>query len=1134
MRFHSSSSLRSADMILSTVTGISLEKSMVDTSEDTSLQVGVPGGPSMPEGPSLSDTSPTSPLIQPKTANRTSNELPLRQQQNLVSTNNAPPIPPPTRRPPPAPLNLSPTGAHEPISGLSALVGMTRQEEALQAESETDDAADDGGPERGRRKTREEDDREREIVAAKEHDSRSRSTKHKSKPVAIQPPNPKLSHAQGTLVLPTMGLPASPRVGSHATNTLSVVMNARASALNLPMSPGLPMSPRPTDRPPGSPLPRGQKDVFALAPMTPGASGMPLSPRAPKYPIRLPPGFQPEGEVTSVTIAPTAASAPAVSSKVPLPAVTQTPAPVAQPEERTKPEKSGLDQEMRADNIPTDIGPTSRHFTGLMSSDYPDLLLPPGALSSVQIKVMSSRLRPSRSSLVGPKQAEEPSVFTLGVFSRSNKSELWRVEKSIIALAQLDQNLRQLNSNFSARVPDRSMFTGHSPAKVDARRAAINNYFEVILDSSMEESSALVVCRFLTSDALEPDETNTTGDSSCLTMLNASGKRRMEGYLTKRGKNFGGWKARYFVLDSPHLRYYEAPGGAHMGTIKVQHAQIGRQPLFYNNNQSPSRQGDDSESQYRHAFIILEPKKKDSSALVRHVLCAESDEERDAWVEALISYVEPDSDDEPVAVDSQLYSSATSAGKCQATSKNKDTNSSEPGDNELRAFRYDDVTAGEAPIRGPIKPSMLLRVENDHQYPTSPSLKSISGPTNGAVIQDASSWGNRTPTTPTTPAKKRSLWGFRGAASSTSDLNTQVPSNDNHETKPMAEYREIKPVFGLPLVEAVEFCGPRGIDCGLPAVVYRCIEYLRAKNAAMEEGIFRLSGSNVVIKALKEKFNAEGDFDFLAHDHYYDLHAIASLFKQYLRELPTSVLTSELEPSFLQVLGKGILHFPVINLDMHLIGAGVNDKQKRIKAFNILVHRLPKPNIALLEALSLFLIVVVNNADVNKMTVRNVCIVFAPTLNIPAPVFSLFLTDFDAIFGDLIGPGDGGRTTEPSVLASSSTPDDIHSPRPQVFTNLSTPDINQLTFPASPGIPRSATFPDPRTAYDTGFAGFRRASEHLAPSVSVDDSFALPANDALSGDSSSQTLKAKRRESSLLFMTMGNKNNDFRGKNERC
>jgi hypothetical protein len=31
-----------------------------------------------------------------------------------------------------------------------------------------------------------------------------------------------------------------------------------------------------------------------------------------------------------------------------------------------------------------------------------------------------------------------------------------------------------------------------------------------------------------------------------------------EGFLTKRGKNFGGWKTRYFVLNENVLEYYES------------------------------------------------------------------------------------------------------------------------------------------------------------------------------------------------------------------------------------------------------------------------------------------------------------------------------------------------------------------------------------------------------------------------------------------------------------------------------------------------------------------------------------------------------------------------------------------------
>jgi hypothetical protein len=107
------------------------------------------------------------------------------------------------------------------------------------------------------------------------------------------------------------------------------------------------------------------------------------------------------------------------------------------------------------------------------------------------------------------------------------------------------------------------------------------------------------------------------------------------GYLTKRGKNFGGWKSRYFELDSPVLRYYTSfagvsSAGEYLGSIRIRGAQIGRQ-------QNP---GPEEENQaYRHALLILEPNRKDPSNPIKHVLCAESDRKRDEWVEALLQYV---------------------------------------------------------------------------------------------------------------------------------------------------------------------------------------------------------------------------------------------------------------------------------------------------------------------------------------------------------------------------------------------------------------------------------------------------------------------------------------------------------------
>ena len=48
---------------------------------------------------------------------------------------------------------------------------------------------------------------------------------------------------------------------------------------------------------------------------------------------------------------------------------------------------------------------------------------------------------------------------------------------------------------------------------------------------------------------------------------------------------------------------------------------------------------------------------------------------------------------------------------------------------------------------------------------------------------------------------------------------------------------------------------------------------------------------------------AEGDINLLKNDEYWDPHAIAGLLKLYLRELPTSLLTRELQQRFLGVVG---------------------------------------------------------------------------------------------------------------------------------------------------------------------------------------------------------------------------------------
>lgn len=558
--------------------------------------------------------------------------------------------------------------------------------------------------------------------------------------------------------------------------------------------------------------------------------------------------------------------------------------------------------------------PDAEHvYRGLVSEQYPGLLLPPNALPSIEVKVFSSRLRPSRLSILAPRPQEEDPVFILALYARSNNKQLWRLEKTIAMLPALDAQLKSL-SDFQGKLPDRILFSGHAPAKIDARRVALNRYFDAMLETNMSEKAALIVCDFFstdvigaqTGDRLTPEPTLAPAVSTPRT------KGNKEGYLTKRGKNFGGWKARYFVLEGPEFRYYEVEGGAHLGTIKLLNAQIGKQSQ-QQSNQSPQRRDDGEDNQYRHAFLILEPKRKDSASLVRHVLCAENDEERDAWVDALLQHVDyhdetPPSEVKP-AVPARLQK--PQHNKAPDHSLSRDSPDAEQQHDRLQSLSYDDTVAAEAPVRGPNHRDVMgtkhsrgspknssFPQDSTGHYPT------ISAPSNATPIQNAENWGNKSVAGPTpVKDKKRSIFGFRGRGGSSDLAPIQVSSTP---LSIVAESRGLpsnRNIFGMTLQEAVEFSHPLGLGAQLPSVVFRCLEYLKEKNAIKEEGIFRLSGSNIVIKGLRDRFNSEGDIQ-LVEGPYTDVHAVASLLKLYLRELPASILTRELHLDFLKVLGK--------------------------------------------------------------------------------------------------------------------------------------------------------------------------------------------------------------------------------------
>lgn len=153
----------------------------------------------------------------------------------------------------------------------------------------------------------------------------------------------------------------------------------------------------------------------------------------------------------------------------------------------------------------------------------------------------------------------------------------------------------------------------------------------------------------------------------------------------------------------------------------------------------------------------------------------------------------------------------------------------------------------------------------------------------------------------------------------------------------------------------------------------------------------------------------------MASDEFWDPHAIAGLLKSYLRELPTSILTRENHMRYLGVIG--MRHTTFYSTSNSSSFADFVDAEERVKELSELVSLLPIENYSLLRALTAHLILIVQNSNVNKMTVRNVGIVFSPTLGIPAGVFSLMLGEFNRVF-NVDGEGSDSAAEEEGVIAS--------------------------------------------------------------------------------------------------------------------
>lgn len=661
------------------------------------------------------------------------------------------------------------------------------------------------------------------------------------------------------------------------------------------------------------------------------------------------------------------------------------------------------------------------------------LFVTPDELSNIWLSI---------STLIGKvkttqKRREDP-VAIFNALDKITKKELWKVVKDYTSLVILDNVLRPLlGQNSFPKLPDRTLFQSNAPSRVDSRRVALEEYFFSILSMpKIPPFAARALCEFLSTDTIDPMDVPDTPS-------------KREGYLTKRGKKIRGWKVRYFIIEGDYLNYYDKPGGELQSSIYLRGAKIGRQTK----TETETNSEDSLEKEFRHAFLVVEPKKKDQ---VRHVLCAESDEDRDMWIDSLLEIIalpaatpspteivpsspkkSPIPFSAPENVPASPMTSLPASASRETLSSKQSSRSVLPSPTVQAPYN----SLQGQPILPPISNQRLKTsysmestsntelshtVSLEEEYETAKQdvkkqkkkgffaqFRNRGNNTNShghsaSVSVQSGYQSQRFQATPYSAVEQKQLLpttrvgmvnpnpgkhdvaglhalGVSLEEAILSQKDLQHPPSHFDVSPPQSanseKFEKVRRVFGIPLAEAVKLAPKNVHHCKVPAIVYRCIELLKVRGAIFEEGIFRLSGSTSTIRGLKERFNAEYDIDLVNSEIYYDIHAVAGLLKLYLREIPSLILSSYLAPEFRDAVD-------------------IPDVKTKVLKLKSLVQELPEEHRDLLCVLCSLLTEIISHSEINKMNLRNVGIVFAPTLNISASVLINFLTDFDGIFGD--------------------------------------------------------------------------------------------------------------------------------------
>uniref|UniRef100_A0A8C2T5U4 Myosin IXA n=1 Tax=Coturnix japonica TaxID=93934 RepID=A0A8C2T5U4_COTJA len=143
----------------------------------------------------------------------------------------------------------------------------------------------------------------------------------------------------------------------------------------------------------------------------------------------------------------------------------------------------------------------------------------------------------------------------------------------------------------------------------------------------------------------------------------------------------------------------------------------------------------------------------------------------------------------------------------------------------------------------------------------------------------------------------------------------------------------------------------------VPLVVEKLINYIEM-HGLYTEGIYRKSGSTNKIKELRQGLDT--DIDNVNLDDY-NIHVIASVFKQWLRDLPNPLMTFELYEEFLRAMG-------------------LQERRETVRGVYSVIDQLSRTHLSTLERLIFHLVRIALQEETNRMSANALAIVFAPCI----------------------------------------------------------------------------------------------------------------------------------------------------------